>query len=342
MNTSNLTNKLQRILCQSRSNLDSHFSGSSMSTISTPTTHSDDDFRQSDCNYPTFSSEEQFEVENRCKSLLALKTPLLRYEHIDYLLRSLELLPQSYTSLDSSRPWLLYWILHSLQVLNHKLNSSLIERCVTLLKLCQSKRGGFAGSALHHSHLAPSYAAVNSIAILASLSSQPHEILQIIDRQGMYNYLLTMKQSNGSFSVTIDGECDTRGTYTALCIATLLNINTPKLIQNTAEWLVKCQTYESGFGGEPFNEAHGGYSFCAISSLVLLDSVYLINFDRLVKWTVHRQLIFEGGFQGRTNKLVDGCYSFWQGVAFAVYDLIIQNQLNLPPHQRNARGKVES
>lgn len=24
----------------------------------------------------------------------------------------------------------------------------------------------------------------------------------------------------------------------------------------------------------------------------------------------------EGGFQGRTNKLVDSCYSFWQGGAF--------------------------
>merc|ERR1719499_1897151 len=24
----------------------------------------------------------------------------------------------------------------------------------------------------------------------------------------------------------------------------------------------------------------------------------------------------EGGFQGRTNKLVDGCYSFWQGGLF--------------------------
>jgi protein farnesyltransferase subunit beta len=29
-------------------------------------------------------------------------------------------------------------------------------------------------------------------------------------------------------------------------------------------------------------------------------------------WVVFRQGIVEGGFQGRTNKLVDGCYSFWQ------------------------------
>jgi protein farnesyltransferase subunit beta len=28
----------------------------------------------------------------------------------------------------------------------------------------------------------------------------------------------------------------------------------------------------------------------------------------------------EGGFQGRTNKLVDGCYSFWQGGVFPLLD----------------------
>jgi protein farnesyltransferase subunit beta len=27
---------------------------------------------------------------------------------------------------------------------------------------------------------------------------------------------------------------------------------------------------------------------------------------------------FEGGFNGRSNKLVDGCYSFWQGGALAI------------------------
>lgn len=36
------------------------------------------------------------------------------------------------------------------------------------------------------------------------------------------------------------------------------------------------------------------------------------------RWLVLRQMPFEGGFQGRTNKLVDGCYSYWQGALFVV------------------------
>jgi protein farnesyltransferase subunit beta len=39
---------------------------------------------------------------------------------------------------------------------------------------------------------------------------------------------------------------------------------------------------------------------------------------------VHRQMRFEGGFQGRTNKLVDGCYSFWQGGLFPLVNHILQ------------------
>ena len=30
---------------------------------------------------------------------------------------------------------------------------------------------------------------------------------------------------------------------------------------------------------------------------------------------------YEGGFCGRTNKLVDGCYTFWQGGAMAVLNV---------------------
>lgn len=33
---------------------------------------------------------------------------------------------------------------------------------------------------------------------------------------------------------------------------------------------------------------------------------------------------FEGGFQGRTNKLVDGCYSFWQGATIPIIQALIQ------------------
>lgn len=46
------------------------------------------------------------------------------------------------------------------------------------------------------------------------------------------------------------------------------------MIGNTAEYILSCQSYEGGFGGEPNNEAHGGYNFCAIASLLILQQVF--------------------------------------------------------------------
>lgn len=38
----------------------------------------------------------------------------------------------------------------------------------------------------------------------------------------------------------------------------------------------------------------------------------LLSVCDLQRWVTSRQMRYEGGFQGRCNKLVDGCYSFWQ------------------------------
>lgn len=43
-----------------------------------------------------------------------------------------------------------------------------------------------------------------------------------------------------------------------------------------------CQTYEGGFSGCPGLEAHGGYAFCGLASLVLLRKVYLCDVQSLL------------------------------------------------------------
>merc|ERR1712113_290426 len=43
---------------------------------------------------------------------------------------------------------------------------------------------------------------------------------------------------------------------------------------------------------------------------------HALDLSAFLKWAAARQMAAEGGFQGRTNKLVDSCYSFWQGAIF--------------------------
>ena len=80
------------------------------------------------------------------------------------------------------------------------------------------------------------------------------------------------------------------------------------------------QSHEGGFGQGPGLEAHGGATYCAVSSLHLLDSVDEVlssaQKERLQKWCLSRQQ--QGGFSGRTNRQADSSYSFWIGATLQV------------------------
>ena len=51
----------------------------------------------------------------------------------------------------------------------------------------------------------------------------------------------------------------------------------------------RCQTYEGGFAGFPGQEAHGGYSFCGLAALVILNKPELCDLPRLLvsEWLQH-------------------------------------------------------
>ena len=135
----------------------------------------------------------------------------------------------------------------------------------------------------------------------------------------------------------------------------MLDILTPELVEGTAEFIASCQTYEGGFASAshpsfsfddssllssprpPLGEAHGGYTFCALASWVLLQpyltwssqhttsmSMPRINLNNLLRWLTQMQgtEIELGGFKGRTNKLVDGCYSWWCGGSFSLLEAL--------------------
>lgn len=236
--------------------------------------------------------------------------------HVKYLKRGLFSLPSAFTSLDASHPWLLYWILHSLTLLGYELTAEEASQVVSTLNLFQDPEGGYGGGIDQISHLATSYAAVLTLVTVGT-----KEALESINLPKMASFLSRMKQPNGSFTMHQDGEVDIRGSYCALTIAVICNILTPKLVINCASFIAQCQTYEGGFGSVPGTEAHGGYTFCAIAALDLIDSIGSVDVEQLVKCISARHMSMEGGFQGRINKLVDGCYSFWQAGSLAVLSL---------------------
>ena len=131
----------------------------------------------------------------------------------------------------------------------------------------------------------------------------------------------------GTFQNHINGESDLRSTYCALTVSYILNLISDESITSGIVSNIKsCQTFEGGFGPEPYCEAHGGYSFCAIASLILLNSLNSIDIKSFIRWLTLRQMTKEGGFNGRTNKLVDSCYSYWQG---SIFNMLIMGDKDL-------------
>uniref|UniRef100_A0A673Y9S1 Protein farnesyltransferase subunit beta n=1 Tax=Salmo trutta TaxID=8032 RepID=A0A673Y9S1_SALTR len=209
--------------------------------------------------------------------------------------------------LDASRSWLCYWILHSLELLEEPVPTSIASDVCKFLARCQSPTGGFAGGPGQAAHLAPTYAAVNALCIIGT-----QEAYNVIDREKLLSFLFSVKQPDGSFVMHGGGEVDVRSAYCAASVASLTNIMTPTLFQDTPTWIVSCQNWEGGLGGVPGLEAHGGYTFCGTAAMVILGKEHMLDLKTLLRWVASRQMRFEGGFQGRCNKLVDGCYSFWQ------------------------------
>lgn len=200
-------------------------------------------------------------------------------------------------------------------------DSEILSHCVEFIKKCQHEEGGYGGGYLQLPHLGTTYAAINALSIIGT-----DEAYDSIDRSSLQKFLWTVRGVDGSFALHRGGEHDIRGAYCAISIAKITNIYTDALFDKTAEWVVGCQTYEGGFAGCPGMEAHGGYAFCGVATLALLNRTQLCDVDALLRWSVNRQMRLEGGFQGRTNKLVDGCYSFWQGAAFPIISAILSKQ----------------
>ena len=288
----------------------------------------------------TISSRETFDTELACCALLnefyltGGVRALEREAHTAYFVKGLTTaMGKDYCGYDASRVWLVYWCLQGLDLLGALDGGKdeipyILERCVDFLSRCQAPSGGFGGGPQQEAHMASTYAAVMSLLIIGTPAA-----LATPNRLSLQAFLSRLKASGGgaAFSVTRDGECDTRASYTALSTASALGLLTPALTAGSADFLAACQSPEGGFGGEPGNEAHGGYTYCALAALLILEREWgktagasfpsplqRCDLSALSRWLSRRQVDTVGGFSGRTNKLVDVCYSFWAGASCAL------------------------
>ncbi|URE37401.1 protein farnesyltransferase subunit [Musa troglodytarum] len=78
------------------------------------------------------------------------------------------------------------------------------------------------------------------------------------------------------------GEIDVRACYTAISVASILNVLDDELVTDLGNYILSCQTYEGGIAGEPGSEAHGGYTFCGLATMILINEVDKLDLPSLV------------------------------------------------------------
>lgn len=278
---------------------------------------------------------------------------LQRSSHIAFIYPKLSKLPPRFVALDAARAWTMYWITGALSLLDAKLKQDERSRAIETVLSFQHPDGGFGGGPGQIAHLASTLASICSLTIL--LDGADPDLVEKTCAQvhvtKLYDWILSLKMPDGSFAVHPDGEIDVRACYAALSVATLLNILTPDLVRNVPEYLLSCQNYEGGMSATSFSshqssaqgvnfefpevapsgEAHGGYASCVVASHFLLQALPSLSaspkldYDSCLRWAAQMQglPVEGGGFRGRTNKLVDGCYSWWCGEIFPLLRALI-------------------
>ena len=126
--------------------------------------------------------------------------------------------------------------------------------------------------------------------------------------------LKLLQQTDGSFAASHDcGECDMRFLFCACAISSFIGDWSGIDKELAMKYIKSCITYEGGFSLVPNGEAHGGSCYCATASLVLMENLECLGkneVSNLIQYCIHRQ---NRGYQGRTEKEPDTCYSFWVG-----------------------------
>lgn len=257
----------------------------------------------------------------------------VREKHIKFFQRCLRNLPCACASMDEMRMTLAYFavsgldLLHALYTIEEDRND-IIEWIYSLQVVPDSDgsnlaRCGFRGSLANGvsgagsersefdgSHIAMTYTALATLVILG-------DDLSRVDKRGVTAGLRALQQKTGSFCAVPEGsEDDMRFVYCAACISYILQDWSGLDVERSVRFVENCYCYDGSISHYPGTEGHGGSTFCAVAALVLMGKLHAAlddrRLERLCRWCLLRQ---RGGFQGRPNKPVDTCYSFWLGAA---------------------------
>ncbi|KAL3417867.1 prenyltransferase and squalene oxidase [Phlyctema vagabunda] len=229
-----------------------------------------------------------------------MEEPKLNIEqHVKYWQRCLKtLLPTQYTSTDSSRMSLAFFILSALDLLSagaETLPSSSRFNLSNWILSCQHPSGGFCGSPNHKypnefyvgagtekREMDPANLPATFFALLSLAFVENGRPFARVRRRQTLNWLASLQREDGSFGELIrhgkiEGGKDMRYCYCAAAVRWMLRDDLRKDdvhdidVEKLVDHIRSGQTYDGGFSESSQHEAHAGYTYCATAALSMLD-----------------------------------------------------------------------
>ncbi|RMC01098.1 hypothetical protein DUI87_22364 [Hirundo rustica rustica] len=265
----------------------------------------------------------------------------LRERHVRFFQRCLQILPERYSSLETSRLTIAFFalsgldMLDSLDVVN---KDDIIEWIYSLQVLPTEDRSnmnrcGFRGSSylgmpfnpskgpgISHpydsGHIAMTYTGLSCLVILG-------DDLSRVNKDAILAGLRALQLEDGSFCAVLEGsENDMRFVYCASCICYMLDNWSGMDMKKAIDYIRRSMSYDNGLAQGAGLESHGGSTFCGIASLCLMGKLEEVfsekELNRIRRWCIMRQ---QNGYHGRPNKPVDTCYSFWVGATLKLLNI---------------------
>eukprot|EP01133_Synstelium_polycarpum_P013417 gene13417-15809_t len=262
-------------------------------------------------------------------------------KHIKYLKRSLNALPSPYKSAMPNHLSVVYFTVSAFDVLNRLEELDPIKQDIIdfvysrqvrpnpgdTTQNCGFRGANFLGQEYEakyercscSSHpvmefdlpsLANTYCALMILRIMGDDYSR-------VNKDGIVVAMRKLQQTDGSFNGQPGvAESDLRHLFCATAISFMLDDWRGMDRELALRYVMSSVSYERGIGQGPGQEAHGGSTYCGLATLALLGKIdQLEDREGLIGWLTARQIT---GFNGRTNKDPDTCYTFWVGASLAI------------------------
>ncbi|KAK5736671.1 Rab geranylgeranyltransferase [Elasticomyces elasticus] len=222
----------------------------------------------------------------------------------------------------------IYWGLTALHLLGQP-DALPRDGLVEYVLSCLHESGGFGAAPGHDAHILYTGYSVQILTMIDGFDALEEKMQG--GKEKIAKFIANLQQPDGRFAGDEWGETDTRFLFSALYTLSLLGYmphqrpDEPPIVDVPAATahIKACHNFDGGFGVAPGAESHSGQVFTCVGALTVageLDS-YLgeEGKDRLGAWLSERQL-GSGGLNGRPEKLVDVCYSWWVGASLAMID----------------------